>query len=198
MDGLNWNTLPGDTPIDDVSGLKLKGVSTREQLNFAEAQNILKASVKYLARRPTKRSAKFDFAWLLKLHREMFGEVWQWAGKVRTRNLNLGIPFYMVNQELQALAEDLAAWNQFGHDLIEQAARLHYRAVSIHPFLNGNGRWARMLANIWLKLNRADIIHWPEETIGAESEIRSEYIAAVKAFDDGQEGPLLELHRRYG
>src|SRR6266851_437586 len=24
----------------------------------------------------------------------------------------------------------------------------------IHPFLNGNGRWSRMLANIWLKRNR--------------------------------------------
>lgn len=197
MDGLNSGAASGETPIDDLSGLKLRDISTREQLNFAEAQNILKATIKYLAKRPTKRSARFDFAWMLKLHGEMFGDVWQWAGKIRTRNLNLGVPFYMVSQELQTLVEDLAAWSRFGHDLIEQAARLHYKAVYIHPFLNGNGRWARMLANIWLKLNRANIIRWPEEIIGPQSKIREEYIAAVKACDEGREEPLFELHRRY-
>ena len=36
-------------------------------------------------------------------------------------------------------------------DLSEQAVLLHHRAVQIHPFENGNGRWSRLLANIWLK-----------------------------------------------
>ncbi|HEV7223663.1 MAG TPA: mobile mystery protein B [Pirellulales bacterium] len=194
---MNWPTLPGETPIDDISGLKLRDVSTREQLNLAEARNILKVAVKYLATRPSKRSAKFDFSWMLRLHREMFGDVWEWAGQVRTRDLNLGVPFYLVNQELQNLLGDLLAWRQFGHDLVGQAARLHYRAVRIHPFLNGNGRWSRMLANIWLKLNRSDIIVWPEKTIGKESVVRAEYIAAIQAADRGDEGPFLELHRRF-
>lgn len=194
---MNWNTLPGETPIDDISGLKVKDVSTREQLNFAEARNILKVAVKYLATRPTKRSAKFDFAWTLRLHREMFGDVWKWAGQVRTRDLNLGVPFYLVNQELHGLLGDLAAWQASGHDLVEQATRLHHRAVRIHPFLNGNGRWSRMLANIWLKLNRSDIIVWPEKTIGTESVIRAEYIAAIQAADQGDDRPLLDLHRRF-
>ena len=139
MDGLK-RTLPGETPIDDISGLRIKGISTRSQLNAAEADNILKAALKYLASRPSRRTARFDVAWMLKLHREMFGDVWQWAGEVRTCNLNIGVPFYQVRPELHALAEDLATWREFKHDLLEQSARLHFRSVRIHPFLNGNGR----------------------------------------------------------
>jgi Fic family protein len=50
--------------------------------------------------------------------------------------------------QLQTLLEDLVFWEARGDALLEQSVRLHHRAVWIHPFLNGNGRWARMLANI--------------------------------------------------
>jgi Fic family protein len=69
--------------------------------------------------------------------------------------------------------------------------------VSIHPYPNGNGRWARLLANIWLKRHGHEITRWPEETIGATSLIRDRYLAAIRAPDSGDEKPLLELHRRY-
>jgi Fic-DOC domain mobile mystery protein B len=134
---------------------------------------------------------------MLKLHREMFGDVWSWAGEIRTCELNIGIPFLQVRQELHVLADDLATWREFKHDLVEQATRLHFRAVRIHPFLNGNGRWARMLANILLKQNHAPIIEWPEEMIGTESTIRAEYIVAIKNADRGDDRPLLELHQRF-
>ena len=47
----HWGFLPGETPID-VSGLKRKGINTRAELNRAEAENIRKAVVKYLAANP--------------------------------------------------------------------------------------------------------------------------------------------------
>lgn len=134
---------------------------------------------------------------MLKLHREMFGDVWRWAGEIRTCELNIGVPCYQVRQEFHTLCEDLATWRQFDHDLVEQAVRLHFRAVRIHPFLNGNGRWARMLANILLKQNRSPIIEWPETVIGSESIIRNEYIAAIKEAERGDEEPLIALHRRF-
>lgn len=70
----------------------------------------------------------------------MFGDVWNWAGEVRTCNLNIGIPFHQIRPELYGLVEDIAAWRDAGHDPVEQATLLHYRSVIIHPFLNGNGR----------------------------------------------------------
>jgi Fic-DOC domain mobile mystery protein B len=192
-----WAEIPGETPIDDLSGLKVKSVRTRSELNAVEAQNILEAVVKYLAARPSRRLAPFDLTWTQRLHREMFGKVWSWAGRFRTRDLNLGIPWYQVPENLQNLLEDLRAWDQNGDPLMEQAARLHYRAVHIHPFVNGNGRWSRMLANIWLKQHDAEPVAWPEETIGNTSPIRDEYLAAIRRADQGDDGPLLELHARF-
>lgn len=68
MGGLGWVKLPGETPIDDISGLRLKQVKTRAALNVAEAENILKAAVKYLSGRPSRRMARFDVNWMLRLH----------------------------------------------------------------------------------------------------------------------------------
>jgi len=53
-----------------------------------------------------------------------------------------------------------------------------------------------MLANIWQWLHAHPPTHWPEATLGVESMARSEYLAAIRAADDGDYGPLIELHRR--
>lgn len=190
-------TLPGETPLDDISGLKVKGVSTRGQLHSLEAENIRKPTVKYLSRKPSRRSAKFDFSWTLKLHKEMFGDVWTWAGALRTCDLNLGIPWQKVETSLFELLKDLSHWKNTGIDILEQAALLHHRAVFIHPFLNGNGRWARMLANIWLKLHKRQPTSWPEVAVAAISTIRDDYLAAMRKADEGDYEPLNELHKRY-
>jgi len=191
-----WERLPGETPID-VSGLKQKEIGTRAELNRAEAENVRKAVVKYLAAKPSNRSAPFTINWARSLHLQMFGDVWKWAGKFRQENLNLGCDWHQVPLRLQALLDDLASWEGQGDDYPIQAVRLHHRAVQIHPFLNGNGRWARLLANIWLRSRGQPITVWPEETIGGKSVVRAEYLAAIRAADDGDEGPLIDLHRRF-
>ena len=192
----DWELLPGETPID-VSGLKRKGIGTRAELNRAEAENIRKAVVRYLAAKPSRRSAPFTLSWVKRLHGQMFGDVWKWAGEFRQENINLGCDWHQVPMRLQALLDDLAFWEEQGEGLPEQAVRLHHRAVQIHPFLNGNGRWARMLANVWLKRHGQAVTEWPEETIGTKSVVREEYIEAIRAADEGDEGPLSELHQRF-
>ena len=190
------SAIPGETPIDP-SGLKNKSITSRRQLNIAEAENIRHAVVKYLSSRPTSRIAPFDFAWFHKLHEEMFGSVWQWAGKIRNHDLNLGVPFHQVRNELSSLVEDLPTWSTYGISMPEQAARLHHRAVKIHPFENGNGRWSRLLSNIWLKRNQQPITAWPEQLIGDESAIRGEYLTAIKAADRGEYSLLIEMHEAH-
>ena len=191
-----WKTIPGETPID-ISGLKLSGVTNRQELSVVEAENVRQAIVKYLGGSLTRRTARFDFAWMLKLHREMFGEVWKWAGQVRKTNLNLGPPWHQVSTQLHDLCDDLAYWDAHWPDIVEQAAHLHHRAVQIHPFLNGNGRWSRLLANIWLKLHKQSLTVWPEDSIGATSVIRNDYLAAIRAADSGDYVPLIALHLRF-
>ncbi len=190
-------TRPGQTPIADISGLRIKGITTRAELDVAEAENIRKAMVKYFGKRLTRRSARFDLSWAKRLHKQMFGEVWNWAGEFRSYDLNLGFPWGRIECSLQVLLENLASWNQYGVSVLEQAVRLHYESVNIHPFRDGNGRWSRMLASVWLHLHRHSITEWPAELSGGESKIRGQYLAAIQAADRGDHLSLLELHRRY-
>ena len=60
-----------------------------------------------------------------------------------------------------------------------------------------NGRWSRLLANIWLKLHKLPLTEWPEDVIGATSAIRDDYLAAIRAADTGDFAPLIEMHRRF-
>lgn len=190
-----WTPIAGETPIDDLSGLKDKSITTRAQLAVAEAENILTATVEYLAAPPSKQEAPFDLQWAKKLHAEMFAEVWDWGGKIRQTELNIGVPAHTVETSLVELLDDLTVWKETDMPLIEQAARLHHRAVLIHPFPNGNGRWSRMLADIWLLQHGNKPIPWPADLDG-QSPIRDEYLKALREADGHNLEPLMELYRR--
>jgi len=187
----------GQTPIDDISGLIDKSITNTAELNAAEAENIRKAVLFYLAAKPSVKQAPFDLNWSKQLHAQMFGDVWDWAGSFRTSELNMGVKLHAIETDLYNLLEDLHVWNETCMPVLEQAVRLHHRAVVIHPFINGNGRWSRMLANIWLKLRAEKVVIWPESTIGIQSTIRSAYLDALRVADEGDFRPLVELHQQY-
>ncbi|MFO7901481.1 MAG: mobile mystery protein B [Planctomycetota bacterium] len=191
--------IPGETPIDDISDL-IPPLRTREELNRWEIWNIAKAITKYLSARPTKRTAPFDdYGWFLKLHKEMFCDVWRYAGRIRSTDLNIGVPAHSVSADLWGLTKDLACWQENWGDVYEIAAWLHHRAVYIHPFYNGNGRWARLLTNIWLMQRGHPIVQWPEANISAgTSPIRCRYLEALRSADGGDKSPLIQLHRELG
>ena len=191
-----WQAILGETPIDP-SYLRDRSITNRAELCKAEGISISKAHVKYLTSTPTKRRAPFDYKWLLNLHKEMYSKVWKWAGQLRQVDLNIGISWPLISEQIFALTQDLPAWIESDMSVLEQAVRFHHRAVIIHPFHNGNGRWARLAANIWLKLHETSIIIWPEGVIGQESPIRKEYIQALKTADEGNYDPLIALHNQF-
>lgn len=190
-----WAPIEGETPIDP-SFIKDKTIKTRAALNTAQAENIRKAVVKYFAGRLTRAMARFDYAWFLKLHEEMFGDVLACAGQQRAHDLNLGVKWGQISEQLAQLEQNLVEWQNHQSPL-EQAVRLHYESVRIHPFYDGNGRWARMLGNVWLRLNKHPITEWPEAQIGETSPIRNEYLSAIRTADTGDLDALLALHARY-
>ena len=187
------------TPLDDVSGLRLDPLRayTMEEIYFYEAKNITKATLKYLSLVPDKKLAPFNTAWLLLLHQEMFGDVWEWAGILRQVELSIGVKAYRVSTEIKKLVDDLAYWEEHkSFDVIEIAARIHHRAVQIHPFRNGNGRWSRMLANIYLKQNGFSPTLWNENLLAKENPHRDDYIKALKKADEGDYEDLIRLQAK--
>ena len=127
----------------------------------------------------------------------MFFDVWDWAGKLRQVELSIGVKVYLVSTELKNLVDDLAYWEQNKtFDTIEIATRLHHRAVQIHPFKNGNGRWSRMLCNIYLKQNGLEPTKWNENLLSKENPHRDRYINALKKADNMDYSELIELHSK--
>ena len=184
------------TYVDDVSGLKLDTDKqyTMDEIYFYEAKNITQATLKYLSLVPDKKLAPFTHAWFLLLHQEMFGDVWEWAGKLRQVELSIGVKAYLVSTQMKKLVDDLAYWEENkSFDVIETASRIHHRAVQIHPFLNGNGRWSRMLANIYLKQNGLQPTKWNENLLSKTNLHRDDYIKALKKADTGDYSDLIEM-----
>ena len=79
----------GATPIEDAEGLLQEGLFTQADLSAAEAENILQAVNKHPARPRKPGSAWMTDAFIRRVHRDMFGNVWSWAGRYRTAPLNL-------------------------------------------------------------------------------------------------------------
>ena len=194
----DWLPKVGETPYEDLSGFKhFKKYPhpTRLDIDELEEENVLQATLKYLSKKPSSKIARFDFDWFLRLHKEMFGNVWDWAGALRTQNTQIGLDKLQIREALQGLSKDIPEWPTYFDDPNEIAARIHHRAVYIHPFRNGNGRWSRLLANIWLKQNDHGVTEWP--VVADVSAIRHDYLNAVRAADNGDFHPLINLHREY-
>lgn len=187
----------GATPLDDYSGLIPEHVETLAELYELEFANINKILPKYFLKRPSKKTAPFTREWLFTLHLEMLGEVWEWAGSPRKTNKNIGVDKHHIPSELEKFLGDYHAWREHSHDPIEISAKIHHRLVWIHPFENGNGRWARMVSNIFLWQNEAPIVQWPEDQFFVDSVLRERYISALKKADNHDYLELINLHTQY-
>ena len=135
-------------------------------------------------------------AFARELHRRMFGDVWQWAGQYRRTETNLGIDPVLISVQTRNLLADARAWVDYATYRPQEAVvRLHHRLVSIHPFVNGNGRHSRLLAEAMLRYEYGGTaIDWTGggEYSGIEKQRRA-YLDALGAADSGDLTPLLEL-----
>lgn len=179
----------GTTPLtpDDMLGLKHKHVGTREQLNELEAANILQGQMwASTLKKPTLDSI-FDRDFVTNLHKALFGDVWEWAGTFRQRELNIGIDPKNISVDLHNFLEDAKCWVEFKHyDNLELSARIQHRLVQIHPFVNGNGRHSRIFTDIVrVYLFGEKPIKWAYAKLENITEERSSYISGLRKADGG-------------
>lgn len=193
---INSSLPPGATPLtsEDFEGLIPKHITTRSELNDAEFINITSATNKYLLSR-----RKFDFSAenLFKLHKDMFGKVWKWAGQKRRTEKNIGVNFFNIDVEIRKLLDDLDYWLNNSMDIIEISARSHHKLVYIHPFNNGNGRWARLTVNLFLKDHSSLTLKFPEDELLLSNDIRKAYIEALKLSDKNDFSNMISFHKKY-
>jgi Fic-DOC domain mobile mystery protein B len=77
----------------------------------------------------------------------------------------------------------------------EIAVRFHHRLVAIHPFPNGNGRHARMMADLLVERLGKARFTWGSKSLVDPNDTRKQYIAALQAADARNIAPLLAFAR---
>ena len=77
----------------------------------------------------------------------------------------------------------------------EIAVRLHHRLTQIHAFPNGNGRHARMMADLLIERLGGNTFSWGGGSLADVGTLRRKYVASLQAADGHNIGPLLEFVR---
>lgn len=178
---------PDATPLDeqDLVGLRPSWVSTRDELNQVEADNIFAARVWAFERRG--RFWYLDADQLDRLHERMLGDVWTWAGQRRRRETNIGVDPYQLPVALHDLCADVRAQigdgTRLAYPADELAVRFHHRLVAIHPYPNGNGRHSRLATDLLVRDLGIEEFSWGTHDIGRPEDTRKRYIAALRAAD---------------
>jgi len=185
---------PGATPLDadELACLIPSHITTQGELNEWEQLNIEHGET--WAQRQRKEILNEEF--VRELHRHMFDETWNWAGKFRTSNKNIGVEWPQVGVRLHDLLEDVRYQiDNAVYSPDEIAVRFHHRLVAIHPFPNGNGRHARMMADLLIRKLGQPRFSWGKANLTDPSDMRKGYIAALQTADNGDIGQLLAFAR---
>ena len=187
----------GATPLDpdEAAGLIPTHITTQRDLNAWEQANILQGD--QWASRQKKREL-LDESFARELHKRMFDRTWQWAGTFRKSNKNIGIDWSQVSLKLRDLLDNTRYQiDNAVFDLDEIVVRFHHQLVWIHAFPNGNGRHARLMADLLaIRLGLARM-SWGGDSLAATSvdAVREQYLLALRAADQGRIELLIRFAR---
>jgi len=118
------------------------------------------------------------------------------GGKISHKRKNIGVdPAHIAVRTRNLCADVKVQLTAKSLPLDRIAAVFHHRLVSIHPFANGNGRHARLMADLLLIRNSAERFTWGGNIADTAHVVRNRYIAALRPADAKDYRPLFEFVR---
>lgn len=192
---MNWEFTGGETRLDpdEITGLRIPLITTRAELDEHEHANIQHARV-WLNKRKPKTSELLTEAFVKRLHKEMYNQVWKWAGQFRKTGKNIGVDPIRIATDLKQLLDDARFWVEHStYPPDEIAIRVKHRLVLIHCFSNGNGRHSRLYADLLVLALGQPWFSWGSRTDAPDA--RDRYFAALRTADRGDIKPLNEFAR---
>ncbi len=97
------------------------------------------------------------FAGLCEIHTALFGDVYEFAGKLREQNISKG-GFRFANSLY--LKEVVAAVEKMSEGSFEEIVEKYVEMNVAHPFLEGNGRSGRIWLDLMLKRRLGKMVDW--------------------------------------
>ena len=188
---IEGNTLTlHETRLVIQEGITIGGKSITEVLeakNHPEAINFIENLVS------EKEEISEDN--ILSLHKLIMSNIVDNAGCYRTTGVTIGGAVFSPppSSEIKARIDELLEWlrrNPEEYTPIELAAVFHHRFVWIHPFIEGNGRTARLLMNATLMKNG-----YPFIAIVSKND-RPKYLKTLMEADLGNSAPFVNFIAR--
>jgi len=144
------------------------------------------------------KNHRFTAADICRVHKIWLGNIYPWAGKYRRVNLTKGNFTFAAASQVARLMEELEKgplreFTPCRFDTIEKTVKalavVHTELVLIHPFRDGNGRVARLLAT--LMALQAGLP--PLDFGNIKGRKRQEYFRAVQAGLDRDYKPMEDV-----
>ena len=150
MESLKDNCYDGTTCL--VNKLNIRDEKVLQQVE----SSITLVKFSYLMSNPLPGS--YDFEYYREIHRYLFGDLYDWAGEIRTINLSKKGTSFMKAEQIEASANacferiNSLDFSKMSHDeLIEEFADFYNTLNLIHPFREGNGRTQRLYFTQWMR-----------------------------------------------
>jgi Fic-DOC domain mobile mystery protein B len=179
-------------PPETGAGLLLS-LSTRSQLDEIEGLRITEARVWAMRRATLERPDLLTEAFCRELHRRMFGGIWRTAGRYRIAERAPGWEAARIPQAVAMFLDDAEGWIRFSsYPVHEAAVRLHHRLAAVQPWAVGNGRHARLLADVLVASQGEAPLGWGR-SLGRTA--REAYGGAMRSADGGDVSPLVAFAR---
>lgn len=123
------------------------------------------------------------------LHAQLYGALWTWAGRYRVRETNIGVAPERIAVDLRAELDSLRwRWeNTSDFTARELGIAAHAIVVRIHPFVDGNGRTTRLLADLVFAATQTD-----DQFLEYDWHLdHAEYIRLLGQFDQARDSTPL-------
>src|SRR3972149_3656200 len=160
------------------------GITSTQEMHRHEKESQLHAMEKLVDL--FDRNHRFTANDICKMHKIWLGGIYEWAGKYRQVKMSKNdfsfafpeqIPKLMSEFEKGPLRELTPCLFESLEDIIKSLAIVHTELLLIHPFREGNGRIARMLATLMALQSGLP----PLDFSGIIGRKKKEYIQAVHA-----------------
>ena len=161
----------------------LLGITTKKEIDRVETELLFEITDQLLDE--FDESRRFSVDDILQIHRSWLGSVYEWAGTYRQVMMSKGnfmfaapayLPKLMVDFEKELLAQYTPCIFKSRQDVIYALAIVHTELILIHPFREGNGRIARLLATLMALQAGLPLLDFS----GLEKERQMDYFAAVQ------------------
>ncbi len=137
----------------------LLGISDSAELAKAEEEISKKKAARLFESGRLDELEPGTFECLAEIHRELFGEIYDFAGKLRIVNISKGNFRFVPVVYLEASIKSIEKMPQSTFDeIVEKYVEMNIA----HPFREGNGRSARIWLDLMLKKEICQVVDWSE------------------------------------